>query len=78
MANVTMRELRNHGAQVIERVAAGETLTVTRGGEPVAELRPLPRRPTSAQALLGQWATLAPIDSDQLRRDADAFIDQTL
>ena len=78
MPNVTMRELRNQGAQVIERVAAGETLTVTRGGEPVAELRPLPRRPASARALLGQWATLAPIDPDQFRRDVDAIIDQTL
>ena len=78
MPNVTMRELRNQGAQVIERVAAGETLTVTRGGEPVAELRPLPRRPTRASVLLKRWAALAPVDPLQLRRDIDAIIDQTL
>ena len=42
MAEVTVRELRNEGGRVIDRVLAGESLLVTRAGEPVAELRPLP------------------------------------
>jgi len=37
---VTIRELRNHGSDVIDRVEAGECLIVTRAGRPVAELRP--------------------------------------
>ncbi|MCB1300075.1 MAG: type II toxin-antitoxin system prevent-host-death family antitoxin, partial [Tetrasphaera sp.] len=40
-----MRELRNSGGEVIARVAGGETLLVTRDGEPVARVTPLPRRP---------------------------------
>jgi len=38
MAEVSIRELGNHGGEVIDRVARGEQLTVTRSGKPVAEL----------------------------------------
>ena len=38
---LAQRELRNHNAQVIDAVAAGETFIVTRNGERVAELRPV-------------------------------------
>jgi prevent-host-death family protein len=40
MAEITIRELRNHGGEVVDRVAQGEQITVTRAGKPVAELRP--------------------------------------
>ncbi len=40
MAEITIRELRNHGGEVVDRVAHGEQITVTRAGKPVAELRP--------------------------------------
>ena len=40
MAQVTVRELRNRGGVVIDRVARGERVTITRDGKPVAELRP--------------------------------------
>ena len=39
-----MRELRNHTSEVLHRVEAGEELTVTVSGRPVARLVPLPRR----------------------------------
>jgi prevent-host-death family protein len=42
MPNVTVRDLRNHGGRVLERVVGGESVTVTLDGRPVAELRPLP------------------------------------
>ncbi len=41
MAEASIRELRNHGGEVIDRVAAGERVTITRDGKAVAELRPL-------------------------------------
>lgn len=41
MDTVTIRELRNHGGSIVDRVEAGERLTVTRDGRPVAELRPV-------------------------------------
>ena len=36
----TARELNQHTAQVLARVKAGETFTVTRNGRPLAVLRP--------------------------------------
>jgi prevent-host-death family protein len=42
--DVSVRELRNHTAEVLRRVEAGERLRVTVDRRPVAELAPLPRR----------------------------------
>lgn len=38
MAEVAVRDLRNHGGEILKRVAAGEALTVTRDGEPIADI----------------------------------------
>ena len=78
MADVTIRELRNKGGEVIERVIAGEVLTITRDGMPVARLSPLPTRTLSAEALLGRRRNLPPMDPESLRRDIDKIIDQSL
>jgi len=43
---VSVRELRNHTAEVLRRVEAGERLRVTVDRHPVAELAPLPARST--------------------------------
>ncbi len=78
MGEATIRELRNHGGDVIERVMAGERVTVTRDGTPVAELRPLSRQPLSAVAVIERFQRLPSIDSATFRRDVDAIVDQTL
>jgi len=78
MDEVTIRELRNHGGEVVDRVVAGERLTVTRAGHPVAELRPLPPRPLRAAALLRRWRRLRPLDRSKLRADLDAVVDPRL
>lgn len=44
MRSVSVRELRNHTADVLRRVEAGERLQVTVDRRPVAELVPLPAR----------------------------------
>lgn len=75
MANVTIRDLRNHGGEVIDRVAAGEHLTVTRSGKAVAELRPLRPLALTAAVLLDRRRHLPPMDADALRRDIDATLD---
>lgn len=75
MADVSIRELRNHGGDVLDRVVSGERLTVTRGGKPVAELRPLFAGRLSARALLDRWARLPALDGASLRRDLDAVVD---
>lgn len=44
MTEIASRELRNDTAGVLRRVEAGESLTVTSNGRPVAQLVPVPRR----------------------------------
>ena len=78
MNEVTIRELRNRGGVVIDRVTRGETMTVTRDGHPVAELRPLPRHPLPAATLLERWRQLPEVDHSKLREDVDAILDMRL
>lgn len=78
MNEVTIRDLRNHGGEVVDRVAAGETMTVTRDGKPVAELRPLARPPLSAQALLDRWSHVPQVSPVKLREDIDDLLDTSL
>jgi antitoxin (DNA-binding transcriptional repressor) of toxin-antitoxin stability system len=40
LKEISIRELRNHGGDMVDRVAHGERLTVTRDGKPVADRRP--------------------------------------
>jgi prevent-host-death family protein len=74
MGEVTIRDLRNRGGEVLERVSRGEALTVTRDGRPVAELRPLPRRATGASALLERWRRLPVVEPAKLKADIDAVL----
>jgi prevent-host-death family protein len=78
MTEITIRDLRNHGGKVVDRVALGEHLTVTRDGKPVALLLPLEPPPLSSRALAFRWAALPSMDPDSLRRDVDEVLDQTL
>jgi prevent-host-death family protein len=75
---VTIRELRNHGGEVVERVAHGERLTVTRAGRPVAELRPVPATPVPVATLIERRRLLPVVDPDHLRRDVEALLDSGL
>lgn len=78
MATVTVRELRNRGGEVLDRVAAGENVIVTRAGKPVAELRALPKSALRTEALLERFRRLRPVDPAKLRADIDALIDPSL
>jgi prevent-host-death family protein len=78
MAVVTIRDLRNHGGDVVDRVVAGESLVVTRAGEPVAELRPVRRRALDARTLLERWRHLPAVDPGALRADLDRVLDSSL
>ena len=78
MAKVTVRELRNKGGEVLDRVLRGDTVIVTRDGHEVAELRPLPPRALDASALLARWRHLPVVDPVELRRDIDSFLDASL
>jgi prevent-host-death family protein len=45
MAEVASRDLRNRTRSVLDRVAAGESVTITVDGRPAAVLQPVGRRP---------------------------------
>ena len=78
MAEIAQRELRNDNAEIIRRVEAGETFTITRNGIPVAELRPLPagRKRVVHRAHLAEVARrLEPLDGERLRAELDDVAD---
>ena len=77
-SEVNIRELRNHGGEVVDRVAAGERLTITRSGKPVAELHPVGRPAVKAEVLLERWRRLPPLDPAGLRQDLDELLDPSL
>ncbi len=55
MSEVAARELRNHTSEVLRRVLAGEQVTITSRGRPVADLVPVAsprRRPISRDELV--------------------------
>lgn len=75
---VSIRELRNRGADVVDQAAAGELITITRDGRPVAELRALTPKALTATQVLERWKGAPDVDLARLRRDADAVIDPAL
>ncbi|MGI8868128.1 MAG: type II toxin-antitoxin system Phd/YefM family antitoxin [Mycobacteriales bacterium] len=78
MSEATVRDLRNQGGRVLDRVAAGEQVIITRDGKPVARLEPIGRARLTAAALVERFRRLPPMDPQRLRDDLDAIVDQRL
>lgn len=78
MSEVSIRELRNHGGDVVDRAARGEDIKITRAGKAVAELRAIPDTALSAAALVSRWRRLPRVDTAALRRDIDSTLDASL
>lgn len=78
MNEVSIRDLRNKGGEVVDRAASGELITITRDGKRVAELRALTRPGLSANALLERWRHLPAVDPETLRREIDEVVDPGL
>lgn len=76
---IKQSQLRNDNAEVMRRVAAGESFTVTVNGRPVADLVPHQRvqlrRAIPAEELDALVAQLPPVDVSSWNRERDA-IDQ--
>ncbi len=63
MTIIPQKQLRNHVGEVLRRVEAGERITVTVSGRPVAELSPVDKhRWISGTALTRVWQGPAPHD----------------
>jgi antitoxin (DNA-binding transcriptional repressor) of toxin-antitoxin stability system len=78
MTKVSIRELRNHGGDVVDRAARGEQITITRSGKAVAELRATAHPPVTAEALLERWRPLPTVDPSAMRADLDELLDPGL
>ncbi len=78
MARVSIRDLRNHGGEVVDRAARGERITITRSGRAVAELRTLSQRALSSEELIERFKRLPRVDYNELRNDLDSVIDPQL
>lgn len=75
---IGVRDLRNRTSQVIDAVKAGQRVTLTIHGEPVADIVPhgVRRRWLAGAPLRGQLQARAADPS--LRRDLDELAGQTL
>jgi len=72
---IGQRELRNNSAEVMDAVAGGETLIVSRNGVPVAELRPIPQRALVPTAELRRtWADGSRLSYATMRAEMDELL----
>lgn len=78
MTEVSIRDLRNHGGDIVDRVARGEQVTITRAGRAVAELSPVRRTPLSAEVLAARRRRLPMVDPGRMRSDIDTTLDPRL
>jgi prevent-host-death family protein len=61
---IPARDLRNHTAEVLRRVEAGEEIEVLRDNRPIAKIVPLPRR--------RQWVPAAEVGYELVRLGPDS------
>lgn len=77
-ATIPARDLRNHTAEILRRVAAGEEIEVLKDNRPVALISPVSRRrqwrPTAE--VIGELVRLGP-DSTGLRQELRETLTQT-
>ncbi len=62
MIEVGVHEAKTHFSSLLRRVAGGEEVVITRGGEPVARL--VPARPVRRRRVLGRDAKVVRIAED--------------
>jgi prevent-host-death family protein len=61
MATIPQKELRNASGEILRRAEAGETITVTVSGRPVAQIGPIARKSwVPSEQLMPIWRTPAP------------------
>jgi prevent-host-death family protein len=63
MTAIPARDLRNHTAEVLRRVEAGEEIEVLKDNRPIAKIVPLPRR--------RQWVPAAEVGHELSRLGPD-------
>ena len=66
MASINLADAKAHLSELVDRVAAGDSVEITRRGKPVAQLTAVarPRKPVDAALLRALTATLPPQAED--------------
>jgi prevent-host-death family protein len=78
MTAVASRDLRNHTAEVLKRVAAGDRVTITVNGAPVAELGPVRASRRMSMNRQEQLAILTQAQADPaLRQELATLVPET-
>jgi len=72
-----VRDLRNHGGDILDRVARGVHMTITRDGTAVAELSPLSPPGRELSVLIAERRSIPAVDPRALRTDIDEIVDQS-
>jgi prevent-host-death family protein len=70
---ISARDANQHFSDILSRAAQGESIVITRRGEPVAQLTPYTGSPKSSQAwdrLLGTLEAGLPLGGESFDRDA--------
>ena len=76
---ISQRELRNDSGAILREVQAGQRITITRNGVPVADLRAVPQRRFVPRSVIAEAARRAPrVDADRMRADLDSVVDQSI
>jgi prevent-host-death family protein len=77
MDTVNIHEAKTHLSKLLERVERGEHIVIARAGKPIAELRPLSRRPIVFGALGGRldidWDAFEAADEEMDREVINMF-----
>lgn len=78
VATIPARDLRNHTAEVLRRVAAGEEIEVLKDNRPVARISPVPRRRNwlPAAEIIDELLRLGP-DTTGLQQELRETLSQT-
>ena len=75
MQIVNIHAAKTHFSRLVDQAAAGEEITIAKGGKPVARLVPLPAHQTQARRRLGALAGIARVLEDFDAPLPDAIMD---
>jgi prevent-host-death family protein len=75
---VSSSDLRNNGGEILDTVMRGESMTVTRHGRAIAELRPLRGPGVRVETLQKAFKHCPRVSHDQLRADVAEFLNLSL
>lgn len=77
METISQREMRNNSAEVLRRVAAGESFLVTNGGVPAAVISPPPASTSEALVASGRLTLGSGLNLDELPTPVESSLSST-